>query len=214
MTQRSATKLRILATALDLFNLEGEPEISAVDIAGVMRISPGNLYYHYKGKEPIIAELFADFDAELRQVLAAPVRRPLAMEDYWIYLFIMFEEIWDFRFFYRDPAGIVARAPELEARFRRLLALKAETAMALLGELERLGALRFGAGEREALAETLAQHVTSWIPYRRLRLATEESQRELINAGVHSTLRLIAPYAVNEVVFAEGLHETARGAPS
>ena len=220
MAERSDTKRRILATALDLFNLEGEGEVSAVDIASVMGISPGNLYYHYKGKEPIIAALWEDFEAEIRQVLGAPVARPLAMDDNWIYLFIVFEEIWDFRFFYRDPAGIIARVPELGARFSHLLALKEETARALLGQLEHLGALEFrpskdgAVGARDALAERLAQHVSVWVNYRSLRRSGGgEAKRELINAGVHQALQMIAPFARDEVLFAEGLEATARQAP-
>jgi len=50
---RSATKTKILSTALELFNNEGEAQVSSVDIASVMGISPGNLYYHYKGKDEI-----------------------------------------------------------------------------------------------------------------------------------------------------------------
>ena len=81
MASRSKTKEKILKTALALFNNEGESAVSAVDIASVMGISPGNLYYHYKGKDEIIIELFADFDEEIRQVLSSPVRQPLKMED-------------------------------------------------------------------------------------------------------------------------------------
>ena len=216
--ERSATKTRILATALDLFNLEGEGEVSAVDIASVMGISPGNLYYHYRGKEPMIAELFADFEAELRQVLGAPVARPLAIADNWIYLFIVFEEIWDFRFFYRDPQGLVARCEGLGAKFARLLALKEQTAEALLGELERRGAVAFRAGERAALARQLAQHVTVWVNYRTLRSGSPpsepENKRAVINEGVHQALLMISPHVRDEEVFAEGLAETAADAPT
>ena len=103
-TPRSKTKEKILKTALGLFNNEGESAVSAVDIASVMGISPGNLYYHYKGKDEIIIELFADFEEEIRQVLSSPVREPLKMEDNWVYLYIIFEEIFDFRFFYNTHA--------------------------------------------------------------------------------------------------------------
>ena len=215
MTERSATKSRILATALDLFNLEGEGEVSSVDIASVIGISPGNLYYHYKGKEPIIAELFADFEVEIRQVLGAPIREPLAMEDNWVYLYIIFEEIWDFRFFYRDPAGLIARVPELAARFAHLLAVKEATAGALLSQLESIGALEFREGEREALAGRLAQHFTVWLNYHGLRTGQrEETKRDIINAGVHGALLMVSPYATHEVLFAEGLAETAADAPT
>ena len=91
MIERSKTKEAILKTSLALFNNEGEHAVSSVDIASVMGISPGNLYYHYKGKEPIIRELFADFEVEIRQVLSAPINEPLALQDNWVFLYIIFK---------------------------------------------------------------------------------------------------------------------------
>ena len=215
MPERSATKTRILATALDLFNLEGEAEVSAVDIASVMGISPGNLYYHYKGKEPVIAELFADFETELRQVLSAPIQQPLAVDDNWIYLYIIFEEIWDFRFFYRDPAGIIARVPELSERFAQLLALKEQTADSLLSHLDHLGVLDFRDGERAALSRRLAQHFTVWLNYRGLRAGVvSEDKRDIINEGVHQALLMVAPYAEDDVLLADGIAATAKALPT
>ena len=212
---RSATKLRILATALDLFNLEGEAEVSASDIAAVLGMSPGNLHYHFPGKAPLIEALFEDFEVELRQVLQAPVARPLAIDDNWVFLFIVWEEIWDFRFFYRDPHGLLARVPTLREPFRALLALKEATADALLAQLEDLGALGFLAGERKALSRRLAQHMTVWLNYRSLRSGRlEPTKKEAINEGVHQALLMIAPYVDgNAELFREGLEAAATDAP-
>lgn len=201
MAKRSNTKLTILATALGLFNNEGESQISSVDIASVIGISPGNLYYHYKGKDEIILALFEDFEEELRMVLGSPINAPLKMEDNWVYLYIIFEEIFDFRFFYRNQAEILERIPELKPKFARLLALKESTAGALLAALEKDGYLIFEEGEREALATRLAQHFTFWLQYHALRYSSAP-QKELINKGVFMTLSMITPYWKNREGYA------------
>ena len=193
MASRSKTKEKILKTALALFNNEGESAVSAVDIASVMGISPGNLYYHYKGKDEIIIELFADFDEEIRQVLSSPVRQPLKMEDNWIYLYIIFEEIFDFRFFYKNQSELIQRIPALRHRFSKILGLKEQTGFSLLSALESDGHLLFDKGEKAALAGRLAQHFTFWLQYHDLRLGTAPP-KSLIDQGVFMTLIQITPY--------------------
>ena len=180
--------------------------MSSVDIASVIGISPGNLYYHYKGKEPIIRELFADFETELRQVLSAPINEPLALEDNWVYLYIIFEEIWDFRFFYRNQAEIIERIPELRGPFSRLLALKERTAFSLLSDLEASGHLAFGEGDKAALSARLSQHFTFWLQYHQLREG-EVPTKALIDRGVYQSLAMIAPYWAKGEGFADLLRE-------
>ncbi len=193
MASRSKTKEKILKTALGLFNNEGESAVSAVDIASVIGISPGNLYYHYKGKDEIIVQLFADFEDEIRQVLSSPVREPLKMEDNWVYLYIIFEEIFDFRFFYKNQSELIERIPSLRNRFSRILALKEQTWFSLLSALESEGHLSFDEGEKAALAGRLAQHFTFWLQYHDLRFGTAPP-KSLIDQGVFMTLIQITPY--------------------
>ena len=56
------TRDRILHVSLLLFNDEGEAQQTAVDISNALGISPGNLYYHFKGKDAIIRALFDAFE--------------------------------------------------------------------------------------------------------------------------------------------------------
>ena len=191
--KRSKTKDKILAVALDLFNNEGESQVSSVDIASVMGISPGNLYYHYKGKDEIIRALFEDFEEEICQVLKGPITESLALRDNWIYLYIIFEEIYDFRFFYKNMSELLTRIPELKNSFSRILSLKEQAAFSLLAALHDSEHLVFQEDEMAALAGRIAQHFTFWFQYHDLRHGTAPP-KSLIDAGVFTTMIQITPY--------------------
>ena len=206
MAGRSKTKEKILRTALGLFNNEGESAVSSVDIASVIGISPGNLYYHYKGKDEIIVELFADYEEEIRQVLSSPINGPLKLEDNWIYLYIIFEEIFDFRFFYKNQSELIDRIPALRTRFARILSLKEQTGFSLLSALEDSGYLKFDDGEKAALAGRIAQHFTFWLQYHDLKHGTAPP-KSLIDQGVFMTLIQITPYWTHSEGYAELLRE-------
>lgn len=210
MTERSKTKTKILSTALGLFNNEGESQISAVDIASVMEISPGNLYYHYKGKDQIILSLFDDFEEEIRLILSAPVQERLNLSDNWVYLYIIFEEIYDFRFFYRNMSELLTRIPELKTRFSRILALKEQTIYSLLSDLEEGGGLTFDEGEKAALAGRITQHFTFWLQYHDLRFGTAPP-KSLIDQGVFMSLIQITPYWADGNGYATLLQEFLEG---
>ena len=62
------TKDKIIATAIDLFNLHGTKAISTNHIAKEMGISPGNLYYHFRSKNDIIRSISDNFSNELGSV--------------------------------------------------------------------------------------------------------------------------------------------------
>jgi AcrR family transcriptional regulator len=96
------TRERILSTALTLFNQFGEPSVAATSIAFEIGISPGNLYYHYPSKVRIVSDLFADYRREIETTLAAPEKRLPNAEDCWLFLHLVFEAIWKYRFVYRD----------------------------------------------------------------------------------------------------------------
>lgn len=196
MTGKVKTRDRILKTSLALFNAEGEAQVSTVDIAAVLGISPGNLYYHFKGKEAIIDALFDDFEVELRQVLSAPMQRPVTFEDNWVFIYIVFEEINDFRFFYEGMASILERCHNLRPRVARLLALKRATTLSVLTSLEDQKLVAFIGDEKERLADRIAAHFTFWLQYRAVTQA-EQSDRARINDAVYTTILMIAPFLVS-----------------
>lgn len=187
------TRERILQTSLVLFNTEGEPNVTTVDIANELDISPGNLYYHFKGKEEIIGALYQRFHDDLTEILDAPIARLLKSEDAWFYLYIVFEEIFKQRYFYRNLTDILQRYPAVDKKFRRLLTRKVEAAQAIATALTDKGVLLLDRPQLERLSEVVTMHVTYWLNYDMLRTRNLPDQL-LIHQGVFQVMSLVAPY--------------------
>ena len=146
------TRERIIETSLRLFNDFGEPNVTTTVIADEMNISPGNLYYHFNNKDEILESIFRVFEREIEDTLAVPTRRPANVEDIWLFLHLLFEKIWQYRFFYRDLNDLLTRNRLLEIHFQRILAHKVRTAKTLCEGLVSAGAMRANTGELRSLA--------------------------------------------------------------
>ena len=188
------TRDRILLTSLELFNHEGEQNITTVDIANEMDISPGNLYYHFKGKESIINALYQGFDAELSSLLHQSINDPLSLEEHWLFIYVVFEEIYKFRFFYLNATELMMRYPELEKKFRRLIQLKLNTVEALCHNLIGQDTLKADRVDSKWLAETIGLSILYWFPYQQL-IHTELSPEQQIHKAVYHVLSLLVPYS-------------------
>ena len=138
-----STKSRILEKALELFNEEGVAALSAVDIATALGISPGHLYYHFKGRSEIVAALAAEYRTEVDMVLDAltdTLRTDGAsLETLWTYVHILIEEAWDARFLYREAAALVMRSQDLAAVFRHVANRERTILATVLTDLSRGG---------------------------------------------------------------------------
>ncbi|HET9764947.1 MAG TPA: TetR/AcrR family transcriptional regulator, partial [Casimicrobiaceae bacterium] len=149
------TRERILETALLLFNRFGEPHITTADVAGEMEISPGNLYYHFRNKDQIIAELFAAFERRLDDLFALPEDRAASVEDLWLLLHLLFEAMWDHRFLFRDLDEILSRNRKLASRFAFIMRRGVRTVLELCRGLVSAGAMEASEREIAALAENV-----------------------------------------------------------
>ena len=122
----ASIKDRILAGALDLFNEEGAASASAVDIASALGISPGHLYYHFKGKAEIVAALFDVYESELALVLEAACGEMesanAGVETMAVHVHILMEEAHDVRFLFREAGALTALFPGLADRYARVFA--------------------------------------------------------------------------------------------
>lgn len=188
------TRERILATALDLFNRNGEPRVPTAAIAEEMRISPGNLYYHFASKEEIVAALFAAFRHDIEETLAAPKHRPSDIEDIWLYLHLVFEAIWKYRFVYRDLNELITRYRCVETQMKRILSHKIRVAREIMAGLVAAGQMKATAGEIAMLAESMAMVATYWLSFDFARNPRAAQDGHGLGRGVFQVLALAAPF--------------------
>ncbi|MEM9938414.1 MAG: TetR/AcrR family transcriptional regulator [Pseudomonadota bacterium] len=191
------TRDRILDTSLSLFNQEGEAALSAVDIANALEMSPGNLYYHFKGKEPIIEALFSRFEDEMTIILNGTHGAVESIEDNWVFVYIVLEEIYDFRFFYRNVGELVAQYASLAIRFRNVLAMKRRAIERVLSTLEQRGLVSIDKRLRAALLDQLVSTLTFWLSFDVIEGANRGGPR-LIHDTVLQFMLQIVPYMGEE----------------
>ena len=194
-TQR--TRARVLAESLRLFNERGEPNVATGSIAQALDISPGNLYYHFRSKEQIVEELFARFEERMDVDPGHPSSGPDAIEDLWLYLHLMLEGIWDYRFLYRNLDDLVARNRRLRERFNRIADRKLAAVVSLCEGMVRAGLMRARDDEIRALAANVLVVSTYWLSFRALR-AGRASEAADIGQAAFQVMALVAPYLAAE----------------
>ena len=203
------TRDRILLTALTLFNKHGENAVTSVDIALELDISPGNLYYHFKGKESMVVALMRMHEKHIQRVLVADKLDALNAEDVMYYFYLLIDSLHVFRFFYRSPADLAEKYPSI-ARQRTAILRSIQRQLTLLfTQLEKRALFSASATDRALLVELLSlvifqscqfdelnshmdetsqrYHALSLIMVSLLpRLAISEQQRDIIRQALDS----------------------------
>jgi AcrR family transcriptional regulator len=191
------TAQRILEVTLELFNRFGEPNVSTTLISAEMGISPGNLYYHYPAKDELINSLFDAFERKLRELLraASDIRN---VEDAWLFLHMLFELIWQYRFLYRDLNDLLSKNRRLETHFQEVLTHKSEAVQKMLGGLSREGAIRIAATDVAPVATAMVVVLTYWLSFEYVRDPRRALEAEFASAallrGAFHVLSLLTPY--------------------
>jgi AcrR family transcriptional regulator len=194
------TRERILEAALALMNRVGEPHVTTADIADELNISPGNLYYHFRNKDDIIGELYAALEANVAPLLAVPPDRPPGVEDLWLFLHLLFERMWEYRFFYRDLDEITSRNRRVAQRFGELTRRGEATVIKLCRGLAAAGTLDAGEREIAALATNAVIVATYWMSFDRIAGgvrrtdAAPGAEKAQMGRAAYQVLALIAPY--------------------
>ena len=204
LSRSARTRARILTASLDLFNHHGESNVTTGHIADELNISPGNLYYHFRNKDEIIHHLFAEFERAMDLAPGEVVDAASAMEDMWLYLHLMFERIWAYRFLYRNLDDLLTRDSKLKSHFNIIIGHKREAMDSLCRALRDAKSMQANDAEIRALAENVLVVATYWLNFEHLRaksaskLAAEPDPEQHLSRGVYQVMALISPFLIGE----------------
>jgi AcrR family transcriptional regulator len=189
----SKTKERILLAAADIFAAEGLHGPTAVDVASALGISPGHLYYHFKGKAEIVTALFERHREEMALILSGMAGAEPKLEELWTHVQIVLEEIHDTRFIYRDMAAASALSETVAKGLRAIILALRRILNAMLTHMIAIGTLP----PKPGLIEHLTEQMLLGLLYRLNQQEVErpnETPREAVSRAALFVMSLIAAH--------------------
>lgn len=181
---------KILIEALRLFNESGSSQISTNHICEACKISPGNLYYHFKNKEEIIVELLKGMIGHWDQ---SSSQADPSLENLTGTFELMFEFMWEYRFIHREISPLYHHIPEFRQIFEAVQQRR-------LDEIHRMikGYIAAGimvpmeASHSETLSRTIWFFALYWMSY--LETEGKKISRKSIPGSLAVLRSLIEPY--------------------
>jgi len=187
------TAQKILLTALELFNENGESNVSCVDIALELDISPGNLYYHYKGKEVMVLALFDMYKERMDKIISSPQDVDLKVEEFFYYLLMMFQSSHMFRFLYHNPADLMTKYPSIGKGFKRLILGRERGFKVLLSRYVDQGVMEMNKTQQHHLVRMISLVFTQATNYYLLKGDDVESEHYIYEC-LGDVLFALGPY--------------------
>jgi AcrR family transcriptional regulator len=194
MAKSGLTRGRILDAALRLFNERGTAAVSTNHIAAAAGLSPGNLYYHFAGKQEIIRALHDRYAAAHEglwdlgpggQASLARLRDGLARG---------MELAWQYRFFERELLVLLRADPQLAASYRQVYQRRLAQWVRLGEQLAADGVLR--PPRPPATIADLATAIwligASWLPF--LEITGDPHDPQQVARGGDLVQAIFAPY--------------------
>ncbi len=192
------TKDRIIEASIELFNAQGERNVTTNHIASHLNISPGNLYYHFSNKEEIIRNIFAKY-AEHMQVSFEPVKPsedPVQILSN--YLDAVFSALFHFNFLYDNLPVIMARDAELKTQYLAIHNKMMDKINQLVISLRDANVMMIDDQDIDDYANIIKQQVTFWISYVKTSQDDTTISNEVIYDGLVKVLLLFKPYVTTE----------------
>ena len=191
-----STKDRILTKSLELFNAGGARTIGTTHIGEALGMSPGNLYYHFRNKEEIVAALFDRMEPEFRAALTGNAAPPLSAERFAGFYILAFDILWRYRFFFGALVDLLRRDDELAARYGAFQSWALEALESIAAQMVNDGSMAKPPGP-DGLKSVATNTWLIWLNWIRFVQTTKDDHsitKGDLAQGAFQTMDILVPY--------------------
>lgn len=194
MAKSGLTRRRILDAALRLFNERGTAAVSTNHIAAAAGLSPGNLYYHFAGKQEIIRALHDRYAGAHEGLWDPGLGGQASLAMLRANLALAMELTWQYRFLERELLALLRADPRLAASYRDVYQRR-------LGQWVWFGEQLAADGTLQPprppatitdLATAIWLLAASWLPF--LEITGDPHDPQQVARGGDLVLAVLAPY--------------------
>lgn len=189
------TRDKIIQASIELFNEQGERNVTTNHIAAHLGISPGNLYYHFRNKEDIILSIYEEYARNLLldtfpQV--SPSMKPL--DTIILYMDAVFQALMKFRFFYANLPVLLAKNPQLHVKYVEVQSTISQRLSEMLVSLRDADIMTFDEAELSDIVSILRLINTFWLSFYQTQNYNAEINDSVFLEGVLKILVMLHPY--------------------
>ena len=189
------TRDKIIQASIDLFNEQGERNITTNHIAAHLGISPGNLYYHFRNKEDIILSIYDEYARDLLLKTFPQVTPEVkALDAIIMYMDTVFHMMMKFRFFYSNLPVLLDKNRSLREKYVEVQESIADRVSQLLISLRASNIIYFEDNELADIVSILRLVNTFWLSFYQTQNIDTDITDAVFYQGVLKILVILKPY--------------------
>lgn len=189
------TREKIIQASIELFNEQGERNVTTNHIAAHLGISPGNLYYHFRNKEDIILSIYEEYARNLLLDTFPQVNPDMKpLDTIILYMDAVFQALMKFRFFYANLPVLLAKNPLLHEKYVEVQHTISKRLSEMLESLRAADMMTFEDDELADIVSILRLINTFWLSFYQTQNENTEINDSVFLEGVLKILVLLRPY--------------------
>ena len=192
------TQSKIIDAAIQLFNATGVSSVSTSKISELAGISKGNLHYHFATKGQIILSVWNRMEKEIQgwsdDEMDPSIQHMAAM------ILRQYQQIWKYRFFYRELNILLEKDSELKYRFVKVRHKRSDDVFQFFQAMADNGVIKDDLSQAELRGLIRISWIISdfWLSF--ISVEDEEINVSTMQEGYRLMLQLFKPILTAQAI--------------